>query len=63
MVTYEENRWLVGDNHLSDGDQGMQAVWDQIDSIFREANANNINTKVEDLATMLDILELFANMN
>nr|TKS06606.1 hypothetical protein D5086_0000121290 [Populus alba] len=75
MARREENYGPFGGNHLRDGYQGMQAVWDQLDCHSvgivgiatlkgrMQTEFGDINARFDDLTTMLEELGLCANMN
>jgi hypothetical protein len=72
LANREENRGVFGDNHLHDGDQGMQATWDKLDCHSvgiatlkgrMQTEFGDINARFDDLTTILEALGLCANMN
>jgi hypothetical protein len=72
MANNEENRGTIGDNHLRDGDYGMQVIWDQLDrhSVMiaaleekQQIEFGDINTRFDGLTFRLEALGLHANVN
>ncbi|KAF9673296.1 hypothetical protein SADUNF_Sadunf10G0009400 [Salix dunnii] len=69
---HEENHGAVNDNHLHDGDKGMQVVQDQLDYLSLaiaalkgriQARFGDINARFDDFITRVKALRLHTNMN